>query len=448
MAAARQTLVSARFIVPMPGQLLEKHWLVIEDGKVAGIERFRAIDSSRVEGVYELGDAVLMPGFVNAHTHLDTCHLRNRVPWNGSFTHWLENFVAARRAASADDMNAGIREGIRQAIRGGTTSIGNVAQSDASYGPLRESGLRGVYWLEAFGFDPALAESGMQRLQQRMESLVTADLTTGDGGTASTHKPLLRFGVAPNAPYSVSRELYIEMLRLMIERGDRFCTHVAESEDERKLLQVCEGEFIPFLESMFPEGLPDIGCAASPVAYIADLLAAAHPPTPVNATSRFRVVRPPVLVHANYLDPDDITLISKLRAPVVYCPRHHAFFGHKKPHPMHDLLARAQTVALGTESLATADSLSMLDEMRWLARTSDAPDAATILRMGTLYGARALDIEDQTGVLAPGMQADLAAVSVPANTRPERVLDAVLRGDGPVTFTMVGGQPLYDRAKA
>ncbi|MGE0431893.1 MAG: amidohydrolase family protein [Planctomycetota bacterium] len=431
----------------MPGQLLEKHWLIIEDGRVVGIEKFRAIDSRRIAAVHELGNAVVMPGFVNAHTHLDTCCLSRRVPYTGKFTSWLEQFVASRRAATPDEIDAGVRTGLQQAIRGGTTSIGDVALTDRSYGPLRESGMRGVYWLAVFGFDPALASTATERLRTRMETLLQRDLTTGDSGRSPSHKPLLRFGVAPDAPYSVSRELYVETLRLMVERGDRFCTHIAETDDERTLLQVCEGEFIPFLEAMFPEGLPSIGGAASPVAYLADLLAEAQPPVPPSSmTSRFRIIRPPVLVHANFLDPDDINLIAKLRAPVVICPRHRAFFhGDKRPHPLHDLLARSQTVAIGTESLATNDSLSMLDEMRWLARSPDAPDPATILRMGTLYGARALDIEDQVGVLAPGMMADLTAVAVPAATNPDRVLDAVLRGDGPVTFTMVGGQPVWQR---
>ena len=134
----------------------------------------------------------------------------------------------------------------------------------------------------------------MEQLQARMQQAVQREVATSTGGDSDAGKrPLVRFGVAPNAPYTASRDLYSATLRLMVERGDRFCTHLAETEDERALLQVCEGEFIPFLEGMFPEGLPEVGCAASPVAYVAELLADVRPEVPKDATARFRVIRPP-----------------------------------------------------------------------------------------------------------------------------------------------------------
>lgn len=436
-----RVLVTARYVIPVPGQILEKPYVEVQGGRILGVKRFRDVDTTGDVRIFDLGEAVLMPGLINAHSQLDFCHLQGRVPFTGSFTGWLQTLFASHRRASADEIRAGVQKGLYQAIEGGTTAIGEVSVQDLSTDAISAAGLRSVVYFDVTNIDPEMAETEFDRLQSRIEDTTVTEVLTARPDS----RPLMLLGVAPYAPYAVSAELYRRVLRLMIERGDRLCTRLAESEEERKLLQVYEGEFVQFLEEMFPEGAPPVRPAPSPVHYLVDLLQSARQPQGEERghTQAFRVIRPPVLLHCHYLDVDDIRLIGRLRSPVVYCPRHHDFFDHP-PAPIVDLLTRAMTVAIGTGSLASNDTLSMIDEMRHLARHSDYKISdEEVLRMGTLYGARALGIEDEVGVIAPGMQADLTAIAIARDTPESRVPAAILHDEGHVVFSMVAGAPIY-----
>ncbi len=437
-----RTLITARYGIPVVGQILDKPYIEVQNGKVVGVKRFRDVDTRGNVEIFDLGDAVILPGLINAHSQLDLCHLQGRVPFTGSFTAWLQTLFASHRVPSRHEVASGIQKGLREAISGGTTAIGDVSMQDWSIEAIGAAGLRSVVYLEVINIDPELAHTEFERIEQRIE-----DATAHEVLTARTDsRPLMALGLAPFAPYAVSSELYRLTLQLMIERGDRLCTRIAESEEERKLLQVYEGEFVQFLEGMFPEGPPPMEAAASPVHYLVELLQTARPKEEDRGrTQAFRVVRPPVLVHCHYLDVEDIQMIGRMRAPVVYCPRHHDFFEHPKA-PIEDLLNRAMTVGLGTASLASNETLSMLDEMRYLARHPEYEISdEEVLRMATLYGARALAIEDEVGVIAPGMQADLTAVAIPHNTPEERLVHTLMHDDSPAVFTMVAGNPIYER---
>jgi len=145
------------------------------------------------------------------------------------------------------------------------------------------------------------------------------------------------------------------------------------------------------------------------------------------------------IVHGNYLDASEIECLAASGASVVYCPRSHAFFGHE-PHPVQELLAAGVTVALGTDSLASNQSLSMLDELAFLHRARPDLEPVDLLRMATVNGARALQVP--VGELRSGCLADLIAIQRPGIKRQNDVLPALFGGEARLVLAMVGGKTL------
>jgi cytosine/adenosine deaminase-related metal-dependent hydrolase len=134
--------------------------------------------------------------------------------------------------------------------------------------------------------------------------------------------------------------------------------------------------------------------------------------------------RGPVLVaHANYLTDDDIAVLAASGSSVAFCPRSHAFFKHRD-HPWRRLLAAGVNVCLGTDSLASSPSLSVLDEARFLFAQGGA-EPQVLLEMATRRGARALGLETEIGDLRAGLRPEFCAVAVPRTGEP---LEAILAG--------------------
>jgi cytosine/adenosine deaminase-related metal-dependent hydrolase len=146
-----------------------------------------------------------------------------------------------------------------------------------------------------------------------------------------------------------------------------------------------------------------------------------------------------LVVHGNYLDDEEIAFLGRQRRQmaVVYCPRTHAWFSHT-PYPLEKLLAAGAIVALGTDSRASSPDLSLLAEMRHVARGFPVMSRATILELGTLGSARALGLDSRIGTLEPGKRANLAVVALPEDIAAdphELLLDTA----GEVLATWVGG---------
>jgi len=146
-----------------------------------------------------------------------------------------------------------------------------------------------------------------------------------------------------------------------------------------------------------------------------------------------------LVIHGNYLDDDEIEFVGQHRhqMAVVFCPRTHSWFGHD-PYPLEKLLAAGAVVALGTDSRASSPDLSLLAEMRHVARSFPSLSRTTILELGTLGGAKAFGREMEIGTLQPGNWADLTAIHLPDDAQAdphERLID----GDGGVVGTWVRG---------
>ena len=364
-----QTL-TARWVFPVDGPPLAQGTITVDGPTIAAVE-----PGGRRRADLDLGNAAILPGLVNAHTHFDLSGMRGLCPPTPDFPAWLRGVVRHRRQVSTEQIAADIQTGLAECQRYGTTLLGDISGQGLSWPILENASLRSVVFLEVLGLSADRAEDAIQQAASWLDNRVDT--------------AICRAGLSPHAPYSVRAELFQRVAELVRQRAVPVAIHLAETREELELLEHHRGAFVDFLKEMNvwqPEGL-----IASP-AEVARL---------------FQEVPQALFVHGNYLPPQ---LIG--RASLVYCPRTHAAFGHA-PHPFREALEQGVCVALGTDSLASNPDLDILAEARFIARQNFDLPGETLLRMLTLNGARALGFEDVTGSLAPGKSADMVMLPLP-----------------------------------
>jgi len=405
-------IIRAKFLIPSADRFIENGAVAIQDDAITAVGEYHAVSRTAVGPARDLGEAVLMPGLVNAHTHLELSGLKGVAAFQGSFPDWLMRVRAARNAHILADLRDWSRQGVAESIAAGTTTVGDYTQTRASIGSVQTSGLRAVLFLETVGFSESLAFRRAFNVSWTLWWAKTSDL--------------VRMAVAPHAPYSVSVNLYQRLSRIARKNRLLFSTHINESREEIEFYEHGAGAFREMLveKGFMHDGWKPPG--ACPVRHLDSLGL-------FDADS--------LLIHCNYLSDGDLQIIASRRAGVVYCPRSHAFFGHVE-HPFEKLLALGVPVALGTDSLASNDSLSVLDEMRFVAAHYPKTAPQTIVRMVTEYGAKVLHLDDRIGRLDVGLQADLTAIALPAFTKDP--FQALMDKAAKPVYTMVAGRALYD----
>jgi len=366
--------LTARWIIPADAPPLERGIVTISGDHIVAIESHGTCTADM-----DLGNVAILPGFVNAHTHLDLSGLRGKCPPGPHFTEWLRSVIHFRRNQTPEELQEDIHAGLGESVANGTTMLGDIAAFGASWEMLATAPLRAVVFHELLGLSRERAFESVKKTAQWW-------VRHPDAATC-------RSGLSPHAPYTF-RASYLPDLA---GPGKRIAIHLAESTAELELLDRQSGPFVPFLaerDAWAPDGL------ASSVEQVIELTKAA---TPV------------LYIHANYLRP---TASIPPNASIIYCPRTHAAFGHP-PHPFREFMARGVRLALGTDSLASNPDLSVLAEARFVhERYPDVP-GQTVLRMATLSGAEALGWADETGSLTPGKSADLVVLPLPDDDSPD-----------------------------
>jgi aminodeoxyfutalosine deaminase len=367
----RPWTLTARWIFPVSAPPLAGGTITMDGERIVAVE---AHGQRRPD--VDLGEVAVLPGLVNAHTHLDLTGLRGRCAPTADFTGWLRQVIAHRRTLAPEQIAADVREGLAESLRHGTTLLGDIAGQGLSWPILANAPIRSVVFNELLGLTPTRADQALESAR---------DWLAAHPATKNCHP-----GLSPHAPYSASVQLVAQGVLLAREPTCPLAVHLAESRDELELLHHRRGPFVAFLKELGvwnPDGL---------------------------ATSPAQVMKlglqsvPTLFVHGNYLAPS--ARIPR-NSTVVYCPRTHAAFGHT-PHPFRDFLARGIRVALGTDSLASNPDLSILAEVRYLHRLRPEVAGEVLLRMATLSGAEALGWADETGSLEVGKSADVIVVSL------------------------------------
>lgn len=386
--------LTARYIFPVHRPPLKNGVLEIRGDRIAGV---RSPDQRPAD--FDFGNAAIVPGFVNAHTHLDLSGASGLIPPSADFIDWLRKVIAYRAGRSRFEVEQDIREGIADCVRFGTTLIGDIAHEGLSTDALLAAPLRSIVFRELIGLTFEAVAKTWEGFRWWREAFPES----------KTCKP----GVSPHAPYSASEYLFF----MAATSNLPLATHLAESPHEVELLERHGGPFAEFLQRLGvwePDGL------APGLDRVIELCQRSTTPS---------------FVHGNYLRPD--APISPA-ASIVYCPRTHAAFGHP-PHPFREFLARGVRVALGTDSLASNPDLDLLAEARFIDTQYPDVPGATLLRMATLSGAEALGFADVTGCLSPDKSADLAIVDLPDREAADPH-ELLFRSDLPVIATVFRGR--------
>lgn len=385
--------ITARWVFPVAGTPLERGVVVIDGEKIAAVE-----PHGRRKPDLDLGNAAILPGLVNAHTHLDLSGMRGLAPPTPDFTAWLRQVITHRLQRTPQQVQDDIRAGLNESLRFGTTLLGDISGDGGSWDVLANAPLRAVVFREFLGLTKDRAEAALERLDQWLAFRIAT----------ATCRP----GASPHAPYSVRSPLFFAAST----RGFPVAVHLAESAAEQELLLHRRGPFVPFLGDL---GVYDPDGLAEDSDHVLRLL---------------KGLAPTLLVHGNFLSP---TAAIPANASIVYCPRTHGAFGHP-PHPFREFLARGVRVAVGTDGLASNADLDVLAEIRLLHRLYPEVPGAVLLRMATLSGAEALGWADETGSLTPGKSADLVVLPLP--NRDDEAHRLLLDSDLPIRRVLFCGR--------
>jgi aminodeoxyfutalosine deaminase len=375
----------ALWVVPISGPPIRDGWVAVDGGRVAALGQRRAAPATDER---DLGDVALMPGLVNAHTHLELSYLRRAVPPSSSFVDWIRGVIAARRQRPAPSVILlSVSRAIEEALACGTSLVGDISNTLVTFGPLAQSSLAAVVFNEVIRFNGADAASVVEEARRQIEALLPTDL--------------VRTSLAAHAPYSVAPLVFREIRRAI--DGDPFArcsVHLSESAEEVEFIKTGRGPWRAMLEelgSWDPSWVPP---RVSPVQYLDD--------------SGFLDERV-LAVHGVQMTSSDLARLAARRTTLVTCPRSNRHTGAGAP-PLEAFYASGVRVAVGTDSLASAPSLNVFDELAAMRALAPAVPASALLDSATRQGARALGFESEFGSIEPGKRARLLAVSVPSGT--------------------------------
>jgi cytosine/adenosine deaminase-related metal-dependent hydrolase len=374
---------TADWILPIVDDPLPGGFVTVEAGRIT------ALGVNPPAGSTDLGRVALLPGVVNAHTHLELSYLHARVPPATSFSEWVRPLMALRRQY-ADPNTVEIVDSARAAIGSarqcGTALVGDIGNTLITVPLLREAAMPARVFYELLGFNVEDAETRVAAARRR-----AGELSAGD----------VRVALAPHAPYSVAPSLF-RAIRADLDTQSQPVTsvHLGESIDEVEFVREATGPLRDLLEELgvwtdaWEAYLPS---GKSPVEYLSDL---------------GFLDRCVMAVHGVQFDGDDLSRLSALGITVTSCPRSNRYVGAGDP-PIEAFYAMDVDVAFGTDSLASAPDLNVFSEVKEARRLAPRVSARRLLESATLVGARALGFGDEFGSIEPGKRAALIAVRIP-----------------------------------
>jgi 5-methylthioadenosine/S-adenosylhomocysteine deaminase len=373
------TIYEADWVCPVSSAPIPNGKLAVDNGTIAAGDR-----GDRVA----FPGCAIIPGFVNAHSHIELTILRgylDRLP----FVDWIPRLTHAKyNILSRADMLASARLGAIEMLRAGVTCVGEVMDLGTAWDAMLESGLQGIAYQEVFGPAEAQAVEAMASLKEKVNAFRRQETAT------------FRVGVSPHAPYTVSARLYRDVNDFARQEGLRLTAHIGESADEGAFVRRGGGVFA---ERWSARGIPVEPPGCSPLSYL----------------DRLGLLRPEMLaVHAIDLEDGDFQILREKRPALVHCPKSNAKLAHGVAQ-LSRILETGIVVGLGSDSVASNNVVDMFEEMRaaifqqrGCTRRFDSLDAETVFRMATLGGAECLGLADQLGSLDIDKRADFAVVDL------------------------------------
>ena len=424
MSSVLTKIYRARWVLPISSAPVEFGAVAVDGSRIVGIGSQNEISARFAESIVEdFGEALILPGLINTHTHLELTVMRGYLE-NEDFFTWLRKLTLARlEKLTPNDLRVSATWGACEAVRAGITCVGDASDSAImSMSALKEVGLRGVVFQESFGPDPRL-------LQQNFDSLKTkvAELR-------GMETELVRPGISPHAPYTVCRPQLESIAELAHDQQLPVMMHAAESHSEELFVR---GGCGPFAERFAQRGIEWNAPRVSTIQYLKQV---------------GLLETQPLLAHCIRVDSADIETLRETGSKVAHCPKSNAKLGHGRA-PFAKFLKAGIAVGLGSDSVASNNTCDILEESRFAVLLSRAGEgdslisASEALATATLGGARCMDLEGQVGQLSEGTQADLAILSLTgAHQIPNHdpAATAVFASSGrDVILTVIAGREVF-----
>ena len=430
-------VLRAGWVLPVSDLPIENGEVVVEDGRIVEVRLSSASAGLPAENVIDLGDAVLMPGLVNVHTHLDYTVMRGLLE-DIPFFSWIRELTMRKSALTWKDWEASAIMGAAEAIAGGVTTIGDCTDSGAALYGAKTLGLRGRIYQEVFGIDEL----------RTVEEIVTELKVKVAQLQSEASDSLLEVGISPHAPYTVRPALMRELATLAREEHLRVCIHAAESRAEAELLRSGTGSIADMFARRQIHWNPP---QSSTVAYL-DALGI------VDANT--------LLVHGVQVSAGDRQIVRERDAAWAHCPKSNAKLGNgvaplgiladfRRGENQPSIVNCQSKIGLGSDSVASNNTMDLFEEMRFAVlmhrgarHRIEAMSARDAVEIATIGGARALGMEQHIGTLEPGKRADLCAIrlndlhSLPAYNPYNTLVYAARASD--VVLTMIDGEIRYD----
>jgi len=421
-------ILSADYLLPISSKPIENGAIAVDETKIVAVGTAGKLAEKFPDAWHEnFGEAVIMPGFVNCHSHLEITAMRGFLDdVEADFYSWLIKLTKTRaeKLTEKDVENAAIA-GALEGTRAGVTCFGDIGRfGKAGFEALKINGLRGVMFQET-EFSPKNedAENDFAKLKDKFLDLL------------ETETELVKVGLSPHAPYTVSRKLFEKITDYSIEKNVKITIHVSESNQEKEFMESGAGFFAGVYENLNLEwNAPQV----SSVEYLADI----------------GVLRAkPLLAHCVKVSDKDIELIQASDSRIAHCPKSNAKFGHGIA-PLEKFLERKIRVGFGSDSVASNNICDITEEARFamlfarnLENRKRFLTAKEIIETATLGGARSLGLDTEIGTLEAGKQADVIVISLGsiAQMPIHDVYSALLFTSNArdVKMTMVAGQEIY-----
>ena len=436
-------IIRARAVVTMDGALIENGAVAVSEdriddsppgsspsraarpgrtapaGSIVDVGKFPEV-SARYSGqeIIDLGEQMLLPGLINAHCHLDYTCLRGRIPPPKSFTDWIRAINSEKSRLSSQDYVSSINEGFKEAQRFGTTTIANLTAFPELIQQVPDSPIRTWWFAELI--DVRLPDRANEFVDSAMDSLGRA------------RPPGAPFGLAPHALFTASKNLYQTCEEVARRQNILLTTHLAESREEMEMFCDASGPLYEFLESIGRD-MRDCG-QATPLECFLKVTDSSNRRFFGNQNENNWLV-----AHLNELTEGDFELLKKVKTKfqVVHSPRSHDYFDHTR-FPFQRLHALGFNVCLGTDSLASNESLSLFEEMRAFQRNEPAISPEKVLKMVTVNSALALGQQNTLGRIRPGFGADLVAIPC---TESRDLFAEIVAFENEINWMMADGRP-------
>lgn len=403
-----ETIYFAKWILLDSGELLVNGAISISENKINSVGPRSKVRRGQTERIVNLGDSLILPGFINMHTHLEHSVLRGiQKDPDETFPTWNIKNHARVRQASPDAVKTSIRLKIRELLAQGITTVVDSSRLGYSYEILMDEAIRSFVISEINVDDPVLEPVILDKVTNTLPP--------------STSK--IKTGIGPHGIYSLSKSAHQKLLAFIKNNNLLWVSHLAESAEELHAFSEKRGDLYFQLTRKQPWPFNDATMGSMNYALQNELIPDCG-----------------ICIHCNYVNGSELESLARKNVAVVICHSYTQELGHKS-FPLDVARNRNVLICLGTEGIAAPGFLSLFDELFWLKKAYPHISAAEMLKWVTINPARALQMEEQIGSLRQGKLADIIAVRF-AYDQSNDPLEELLMADPEIIAVIINGEEI------